>query len=111
MFLFVLTPFTDLIDLRVDRVELLLSFIQHGTVSSSLFSGDSRSSLLLDYSDLIIDNLYVGNGFDSFRSGEMVSAGLGVHNTYAMVLGEGGVFPFMLFMAFLGYIRKEYFKL
>ena len=99
-----LTPFTDLIDLRVDRVELLLSFIQHGTVSSSLFSGDSRSSLLLDYLDLVIDNLFVGNGFDSFRSGEMVSAGLGVHNTYAMVLGEGGVFPFMLFMAFLGYL-------
>ena len=99
-----LTPFTDLIDLRVDRVELLLSFIQHGTVSTSLVSGDSRSSLLLDYSDLIIDNLFVGNGFDSFRSGEMVSTGLGVHNTYAMVLGEGGVFPFMLFMAFLGYL-------
>jgi O-antigen ligase len=54
----------------------------------------------------IEDQLPWGSGLGSFHSLEGGSRGsvekwLGVHNTFLMVLGEGGLFPFAIFLAFL----------
>jgi O-antigen ligase len=54
----------------------------------------------------IADQLPWGAGLGEFHSLEGGSRGalrkwLGVHNTFLMVLGEGGLFPFVLFIAFL----------
>ncbi len=54
----------------------------------------------------IAEQLPWGAGLGQFHSLEGGSRGalrvwLGVHNTFLMVLGEGGLFPFVLFIAFL----------
>ena len=43
--------------------------------------------------------LLFGSGFGSFH--RIAEIGLGVHNTYLMIIGESGIFPFFLLIIFL----------
>lgn len=55
------------------------------------------------YSKLLKGNLFIGNGYRSFQGGEFVEVKNnnlreGVHNAYLMILGEAGIFVFILFL-------------
>lgn len=57
------------------------------------------------YFDAILNNPYFGNGYKTF-SGED-STKQGVHNTYLMVLGESGIFPFFLLIGIYLFLIKK----
>ena len=58
-----------------------------------------RSDLWVEGISIIARYPITGHGFGSF--GGLPEGRLGVHNTYLMVLGEGGIFPFISFMGFV----------
>ena len=47
-----------------------------------------------------MDSPVLGQGFGSFR--RLPGIGIGPHNTFLLVLGEGGLIPFFALMAFCG---------
>jgi len=63
---------------------------------------------------LISEHPIIGNGFGTFH--RLKNIGLGVHNGYLMVLGEAGIFPFLLLLYILllslfrsfNYLNPEY---
>jgi len=58
-----------------------------------------RSSLWETGFGIIKEFPITGHGFGSFS--ELPGGSLGIHNTYLMILGESGIFPFILFMSFI----------
>ncbi len=62
--------------------------------SINVIKEDSRLDTWSRYSDMITENPIFGNGF-KVLSGES-EAKQGVHNTYLMILGESGIFPFLI---------------
>ena len=103
------------------------SFLQLNTVRFSAFqsllnnqSGSSISAVQeegyrLDtwsvYYDMILDNPYFGNGFKTLSG--FYSFEAGVHNTFLMILGEAGIFTFLIFVFIYLFMLKKstaYFK-
>ena len=74
------------------------------TVSFDEFNENSREvAWQRFYSKLLNGNLFIGNGYRSFQGSEFVesknnSLREGVHNSYLMILGEAGIFVFILFL-------------
>ncbi|MBT8253412.1 MAG: O-antigen ligase family protein [Bacteroidia bacterium] len=106
----------------------LTSYLQLNTVRlkaiENLFNPDQTSSALViqqregtrtetwsRYYDTILNSPIIGNGFHELRGSGLSKQG--VHNTYLMVLGESGIFPFLLIIGIYIYMlikSLKYFK-
>jgi hypothetical protein len=101
----------EVVGLNNPRFEQLKAATNNESVSSEELSEDSRADTWAKFYDKIFSAPIIGNGYGTFSGKE--GNGMGVHNSYLMVLGEAGIFPFFLFMAYIGYLivmSINYFK-
>lgn len=108
LFVRFLLPFMELIDLRSERLEFIYGLVQEGRIEGFFDSKNSRGDLRTEYSELIVENPIIGNGFNAFRSGKYVDSGLGVHNTFIAILGEGGALSFITILIFFGVLAVRF---
>lgn len=92
----------ELVGLNNPRFEQLKAAVNNEGVSSEEINEDSRADTWAKFYDDILESPLIGNGYGSF-SGK-VGHGLGVHNSYLMVIGEAGILPFFLFLAYIVYL-------
>lgn len=91
----------EVVGLNNPRFEQLKNIINNENVSVEEVNEDSRADTWAGYYDRIFDAPFFGNGYKSFK-GEFDVAG--VHNSYLMIIGEAGIIPFLLFLAFFAYL-------
>lgn len=93
----------EMVGLNNPRFEQLKSIISNdGGVTSEELSEDSREDTWAKFYDKILDSPFIGNGYGSFSGKE--GHGKGVHNSFLTVIGEAGILPFILFVAYIGYL-------
>ena len=78
------------------RLQPILNIFETG-ITNELSTG--RFEYWIIAQDKIISSPLFGSGFGSFH--RISEIGLGVHNTYLMIIGESGIFPFFLLIIFL----------
>ena len=100
--------FTDSKIFASDRFDALESFFDEGPVKTKTLEEDSRTATWAMYYDIIMDKPILGNGFMKLQR----KSGLlpGVHNTYLMVIGEAGIFPFLILIGLYSYLIFESFQ-
>jgi O-antigen ligase len=85
--------------LKLDTVRFTaLEGLLENKVDSHTITEDSRNETWSLYSDVIMDNVFFGNGYKSMQGKEFDTVGVnvGVHNTYLMIIGEAGFIPFLI---------------
>jgi O-antigen ligase len=92
----------EVVGLNNPRFEQLKSILNNESVSSEEISDDSRTDTWAKYYDRIMDSPLIGNGYKTFASKD--NDGEGVHNTYLRIIGEAGIIPFLLFIAYMLYL-------
>ncbi|MFD2823588.1 O-antigen ligase family protein [Lacinutrix iliipiscaria] len=107
---------TPAFELNKDRFDALESFFSEGEVKTTTITRESRQETWALYTDVILNNAIIGNGYGSMQGhqGDTVGIKVGVHNTYLMVLGEAGIIPFILLVIFyisLGVKSLKHFRL
>ena len=88
--------------------DLTLSQQYRVTAIIDLFNGEineqttsERDGLFEHGIEKIMESPFFGNGFGSFHQFATGPKRLGVHNTYLMIWGESGFFPFLIFLSFI----------
>ena len=103
--------FSDILTLNRERFDALESVFSNSQTQTTTITKDSRIQTWAKYYDLIFDKPFLGNGFESFQKKK---AGFpGVHNSYLMVIGEAGIFPFLILIGIYFFLLKkttQYFK-
>lgn len=97
--LFVIDEFVGLNNPRFSQLKNILN---NEKVSSQELTEDSRTETWSLYYDKIYNSPFFGNGYDTF-SGEMGKV-VGVHNTFLLIIGEAGLIPFSIFLAYFIYL-------
>ncbi|MFP4846801.1 O-antigen ligase family protein [Winogradskyella sp. PE311] len=92
----------EVVGLNNPRFDQLKAAVSSEGVSSEEISEDSRADTWARFYDDILEAPLIGNGYGSFSGKE--GHGLGVHNSYLMVIGEAGILPFFLFVSYIGYL-------
>ncbi|RXJ45965.1 O-antigen ligase family protein [Gelidibacter gilvus] len=92
----------DIVGLNNPRFTQLKNIINNENVSNREITEDSRTDTWALHYDKIYQSPIFGNGYDTF-SGEMGKV-VGVHNTYLLIIGEGGIIPFLLFLGYFIYL-------
>lgn len=90
---FTVSSFLRVDTLRINALENLLS--NSTTSTNRVLKEDSRFDTWSKYYEMIIDEPVLGNGYRALGGIDGMSQG--VHNAYLMVLGEAGIFPFLIF--------------
>jgi len=103
---------TPAFQLNKDRFDALESFFSEGEVKTTTITRESRQETWALYTDVILNNALIGNGYGSMQGhqGDTVGIKVGVHNTYLMVLGEAGILPFLLLVIFYISILAKSFR-
>jgi len=94
--------------LKVDTVRfqaLENLFSDNNTASVKVIQNDSRTETWSRYYEVILDNPFFGNGYRQLSG--ISKQQQGVHNTYLMVLGEAGIFPFLTFIGIYFYMLMK----
>lgn len=97
--------FKNLTHAQITRISLVMDL-----TSGKITEGTtSERDVLWGYAlDIIPNRLLMGHGIGSFHRFNSGPKRLGVHNTYLMILGESGILPFVLFLAFLMILVLKY---
>lgn len=111
--------FGNKFDFNTKRLEAFATILD-GKISQDL-AENSRTETWAKYYDRILDNPFLGNGYLSFSGksyGEDAKAyGIeGVHNTPLLIIGESGIFVFLIFLWLYGgfvfdgihYFKKDF---
>lgn len=86
----------SILQLNVVRLEALESFLGNNSSNSiTVIQSDSRFETWSVYYNQIIENPIFGNGYKTLSG--YYGNYAGVHNTFLMILGESGVFTFLVF--------------
>jgi O-antigen ligase len=80
-------------DLRFQALESFLG--NNPSRSVNVIQTDSRFDTWAVYYDIILDNPFFGNGYKTLSG--FYTNNPGVHNTFLMILGESGIFTFLIF--------------
>jgi len=94
-----------------DRFEALTAFFAEGEVKTKTIKNDSRDQTWAQYYDYVFEKPFFGNGYKSFQVKTKKLPG--AHNTFLMIIGESGIFPFLIFIGLYFYLFKnslKYFK-
>ena len=103
--------FSELLPVKNPRIEQLKALSSNEEVSVSEINSDSRTDTWSTYFDDISDSPFFGNGFRSFTIKDLVAGKVGIHNTFLLVIGEAGIFPFLIIVALYISILFYSFKL
>jgi O-antigen ligase len=92
---FILLSVATLFQLNTERLSIVDGIV-NDNYNSNLATDDSRVDTWSGYFDRISNAPLFGNGFQSFAGVKGQSAG--VHNSYLRIIGEGGIFPLLMFI-------------
>jgi O-antigen ligase len=88
--------FSNKLTLNTERFGALEGIFSGSNAKTEVLNKDTRPETWAIYYNQIFDKPFLGHGFESFQRKQ---PGLpGVHNSYLMILGESGVFPFLIFI-------------
>lgn len=98
---------SSFLTLNTARFSALQSIFSDEKVHSNTIQKDSRTGTWALYTDIIFDKPFFGNGYEYMQKKH---PGLpGVHNSFLMVIGEAGIFPFLLIVGiYLFLLIKSY---
>lgn len=99
-----LLGFFKIFGLREDRFNSLFNFFSYGKLDDLLINNNDRIHLVENYYSYISSSIFFGNGFSSFKSGDLVDKAVGIHNTFLLILGESGIIAFFMFLGFFVYL-------
>lgn len=105
--LLLLFSLSQLLKLNSDRFSMIDNLVNQGKVIESV-NKNSRTETWSIYYDLIADAPIFGSGYQSFMSDMIYEDG--VHNNYLRILGESGIFPFLIFIGIFLFILLKSFK-
>ncbi|WP_047546298.1 O-antigen ligase family protein [Psychroserpens sp. Hel_I_66] len=91
----------EVVGLNNPRFEQLTNIVTNKNVSVNTINEDSRVDTWAGHFDEILHSPFIGNGYGSFSGG---TGNLGVHNSYLMIIGEAGIIPFLIFLAYMAYL-------
>lgn len=91
----------ELVGLNNPRFDQLKSILNNEHVSSEELNEDSRTETWALFYDKILESPIFGTGYGEL-SGKLGS--IGAHNTYLMIIGEAGIIPFIIFLAYIGHL-------
>jgi O-antigen ligase len=97
----------QLLKLNSERFNIIDSIVNKGQVNS-FTKKNPRTETWSLYYDLIANSPIVGSGYKTFTSDVIHDDG--VHNNYLRILGESGIFPFLLFAGIYFYILYQSIK-
>lgn len=106
--IFLLT-FGELFQVNTIRFNQFEGLINQDASAASGLKDDSRTATWSLYLDDILENPFFGNGYASFQG--KLNVVTGVHNSFLLILGEGGIIPFLLFASLIFYILFWGFRL
>ena len=100
--IFLASAYDDLTPFQQERIDQITQLLTTGKANSEITT--NRSDAVADGLNKIAEHPFIGNGFLSFArlkdASEKVGEEIGVHNTFLLVLGDGGIFPFILYLLF-----------
>ncbi len=109
LFLLFIFTFPNALPLKADRFLAYKSIFSGDQVDVKTLGNDSRTDTWATYTDIIFDKPFLGNGYQKLQ-GRHFGLHAGVHNTYLMVLGESGIFPFLILVSLYIFIIKKAFQ-
>ena len=100
--LVLLVTFNDFLPVKSPRLAQLSAFVSgEQQRATSGLNKDSRTDTWARYYDALMEKPIFGNGYRSFYGNGVISSPWGVHNTYLLIWGEGGILPLLIFLTFL----------
>lgn len=103
--------FSTALKLDVNRFNFLDNLLTEGVINKSVLNHDTRQDQWAKYYDHIFDSPFLGNGYNSFKTGKLVNEEQGVHNSFLMLIGEAGFIPFILCFGFFVSLFIKSFKI
>ena len=98
-----LVTFNEFLPVQNPRLQQLSDFINgESTNQVNGVDEDSREETWARYYDALLENPFFGNGYRSFLGNGVANTKWGVHNTYLLIWGEGGILPLLVFLIFMG---------
>lgn len=94
----VLVKFSEQLKLDIIRFEFLTNLFLLN-IDQEVLNYDSRFSQWANFYNAIINSPIVGNGYSTFSTSLNVKGGMGVHNSFLLILGESGFLPFCIILA------------
>jgi O-antigen ligase len=93
---------------RLDQISAIVNGTQIKKVKG--LNKDSRTETWARYYDVLMDNPVFGNGYFSFYGNGAAPTKWGVHNTYLLIWGEGGILPLLVLVFFLFKLFSRAYK-
>ena len=90
---------------QAKKIMSILSLISDRELTDE--NSSERNYLFAYGIEKVQENPFLGSGLGYFQI--FPKYGLGVHNTYLLILGDSGVIPFLMFLFFLFYIVRQSF--
>ena len=103
--------FSEILPVKNPRIEQLKALSSNEKVDVQEINDDSRTDTWSLYFNDIGERPFFGSGFLSFTVKDYQKGRYGIHNTFLLVLGEAGIFPFILIVALYIFILVYSFKL
>jgi len=98
-----LLVFNEFLPVKNQRLEQIGAMASGDAKKAKGINEDSRWETWSRYFDPLLDKPLFGNGYGGFGSNGVKSP-VGVHNTYLLIWGEGGIIPIILFLSYIGYL-------
>ena len=105
-----LINFSEKLKLETSRFDLLVGLFS-GQIDTGVISKNSRQDQWSVFYNSIYESPIIGNGFRAFSSSSTENDGQGVHNTFLLILGESGFFPFLLLIILFFFLFKKCYNL
>lgn len=91
-----LISFSAVLRLNTTRFNQLKALVSNEKVSTQELNEDSRTDTWAAFYPYVIDKPIFGNGFGAFQGGGVHR--IGSHNSYLLIIGEAGIFAFLIFV-------------
>ncbi|SIS51216.1 O-Antigen ligase [Zobellia uliginosa] len=101
-----LITYNSFLPVKNSRLTQLAGTISGDSDAAKDLNEGSRFDTWATFYDFILEKPFFGNGFESFNGGGL-GGFLGVHNSYLKILGEAGIFPFLLLVFYFIYLIKK----
>lgn len=97
------------LQLNKERFNAIKSVFSDSGADTKTLGEDSRTATWATYQNVILDKPIWGNGYKKLQ-GMHFGLIAGVHNTYLLVIGEAGVFPFLILVGIYIFLLIKAFK-
>ena len=102
--LLLIVSVSTIFQVNTKRLELIEGLLGNETITSYEANEDSRTDTWALWYDKILESPIIGNGYGYFTGGDGKP---GVHNAYLRVIGEAGIFPFLIFVSIYLFMVKK----